>query len=129
MWQGVRVSGFRKPAGIRYPKAYADSGDLAAATPEKKQAQYLFNCAQRAHANYLENQPSLVAALLISGLYYPLVSAALGAGWTVSRVMYAIGYTRKDKTDGSGRLVGMGFWLFQLGLYGLSAWCGIKMLM
>lgn len=42
---------FRKAAGIKYPKACADSGDLSAADPEKKKAMYLFNCAQRAHGN------------------------------------------------------------------------------
>ena len=47
MWHGVRISSFRKNAGIGYPKAYADSGDLASADPETKKKMYLFNCAQR----------------------------------------------------------------------------------
>ncbi len=46
-WHAYRVPPFRRVSGMKYPKAYADSGDMAAAaTPEKKQAMYLFNCAQ-----------------------------------------------------------------------------------
>ena len=50
-WHGLRVSTFRKPAGMAYPKAMADSGDLSSASGEQKKAMYLFNCAQRAHGN------------------------------------------------------------------------------
>ena len=49
--------------------------------------------AQRSHANFTENQISFLGALLISGLRYPVASAVLGAGWAVSRVFYAIGYS------------------------------------
>lgn len=34
-----------------------------------------------------------LGALLISGLKYPIPSAGLGAGWVVSRIIYASGYT------------------------------------
>ena len=114
---------------MKYPKAYADSGDMANATPEKKHFMYLFNCAQRAHANYLENQPSVAIAALITGVQYPITTTVLGVGWMVNRVIYALGYTRADKTDGTGRLVGGGVWFFQLGLMGLTAWSGVKMVM
>lgn len=49
MWHGIRIGSFRKAAGIRYPQAYAEKKDMADATPEKKKAMYIFNCAQRAH--------------------------------------------------------------------------------
>lgn len=128
MWHSTRVGPFRKAAGIRYPQAYAESSDIASAKSEdQKHAMYLFNCAQRAHANYLENHASAALAILIAGLQYPLTSSVLGAGWAVSRLAYAIGYTRKDRTDGKGRLVGMTFMPFQLALFSLSAWVGIKM--
>lgn len=52
----------------------------------------------------------------------------MGAGWIASRIAYAVGYTRADKEDGKGRLIGAPFWLFQLGLYGLVAYSGVKML-
>lgn len=45
------------------------------------------------------------------------------------RIVYATGYTREDKSDGSGRLYGAPFWFAQLGLFGLTAWTGIKMLL
>ncbi|KAK4546579.1 hypothetical protein LTR36_001796 [Oleoguttula mirabilis] len=128
-WHGARIGSFRKAAGIGYPKAYADSSDLSTAEPEKKKAMYLFNCAQRAHSNYLENQPSFSIAMLVAGIQYPIATSVMGAGWLVSRVIYAVGYTREDKTKGEGRLYGAPFWLFQLGVFGLTAWTGIKMVL
>ena len=98
---------------------------MASATPEKKQAMQLLNCAQRSHANYDENHPSVAIAMLIAGLQYPMTTTALGVGWVICRILYAVGYT--SKPDGKGRLPGMPFALFQLGLFGLSAWSGIKM--
>ena len=130
MWHAARVGGYRKRAGIRYPKAYADSGDMAAAeNPEKKHEMYLLNCAQRSHANYLENQPSVAIAMLITGIQYPRTTTMLGVGWVLSRIAYGVGYTRRDKTDGSGRAIGLGFFIFQLGLFGLSTWASIKMVL
>lgn len=127
-WQGVQVGGFRKKAGIKYPKAYADSGDMSAASPEKKEAMNTFNCAQRAHGNFLENQPSFVVAMLVAGLRFPVSTALMGAGWIVSRVLFALGYTNKDKPDGSGRMIGAAFWLFQLGVFGLTSYTGVKLI-
>lgn len=152
-WHGVRVGSFRKAAGIGYPQPYADSAQMSAASPEKKKQMYLFNCAQRAHGkgtvdegrtafegwtaddcdvcpgNYLENHPPFVIAMLLTGLEYPVTSTVLGVGWSISRLAYALGYTRADKENGKGRLAGLTFWLFQLGAFGLAAWSGIKMAM
>ena len=99
---------------------------LSSATAEKKHALYLWNCAQRAHGNFLENHTPVVVALLISGLLYPVTSALLGVGWSVSRVAYAVGYTQTQRSDGKGRLIGAPMWLFQLGLFGLTAVVGYK---
>lgn len=129
MWHALRIGSFRKAAGIRYPQAYAESGDLAKAEGEKKQALYLFNCAQRSHGNFLEHHGTVAIAVLVAGLQYPIASSVMGVGWMLSRLAYAVGYTRKDKTDGKGRLVGSPFWLFQLGLYGLTAWSGVRLLL
>jgi glutathione S-transferase len=119
-WQGMRVGPFRKAAGIPYPNAYASPDQIAACTDEKKKsAMYLFNCAQRAHYNFLENYVATLPALLIAGLAYPIAAASTGALWLVFRYMYATGYTRADKTNGSGRLYGSGFWLAQFGLFGM----------
>jgi glutathione S-transferase len=76
---------FRRAAKVPYPKPYADSGDYSAADAETKKAQYLWNCAQRAHGNYLEAQPAVALSLLISGVQYPTTAATLGAVWTLGR--------------------------------------------
>lgn len=49
--------------------------------------------AQRAHANFIENQPTALGALLISGLHFPVAAAVLGATWSVGRTLYLYGYT------------------------------------
>ncbi|KAF2400790.1 membrane-associated proteins in eicosanoid and glutathione metabolism [Trichodelitschia bisporula] len=105
-WHAIRVGSFRKAAGVPYPNAYASAEQIATATPEKKQALYLFNCAQRSHGNLLENLHIFLPAMLLAGLKYPLPVAIAGGFWNVFRVLYAVGYTRKDKTNGSGRIVG-----------------------
>ncbi|KAK8202115.1 hypothetical protein M8818_005641 [Zalaria obscura] len=129
MWHGIRVGGFRKAAGVGYPCPYADSAQMSAADADKKHSMYLFNCAQRAHGNYLENQASFLAALLIAGLRYPVASSILGVGWMLGRVAYAVGYTAKDKDNGKGRLIGSHFWLCQLALFGMAATVGVKMIL
>lgn len=129
LWHGLRIGSFRKAAKIPYPKVYAESSDLAKATGDQKQAMYLFNCAQRAHGNFNENHPSVAIAILVAGLQYPVASSVMGLGWALSRVAYAVGYTRKDKEGGKGRLMGSPFWLFQLGLYSLTAWSGVRLLL
>lgn len=101
---------------------------MSAATPEQKKKMYLFNCAQRAHGNFLENHSMFIAALLVAGLRYPVTSSVMGVGWIVSRIAYAVGYTRADRDDGKGRLIGAPFWLFQLGLFGMVGWSGYQML-
>jgi glutathione S-transferase len=78
--------------------------------------------------NFLENAPFFTIALLIAGLQWPIASTVMGAGWLASRIAYAVGYTRADKDNGSGRLIGSGFWLFQLGLFGMVGSMGGRML-
>jgi len=97
-YQAYLVMKFRRASGIKYPNAYATLEQA-----EKDPKAFNFNCAQRAHGNFLETQPTVLGALLISGLRHPLVAAGLGAGWSASRVAYAVGYTSGDPR---GRLVG-----------------------
>lgn len=78
----VNTGKYRKAAKVVYPAAYAPSSRT---DPEA----HKFNCAQRAHANYIENQVQFVPALLISGLRFPVVSAALGTVWVLSRIQYS----------------------------------------
>jgi len=131
LWHGGRVVGFRKAAAVPYPNAYASAEAVAAAEPSRAKAMYVFNCAQRAHANFLENYPGLLASMLISGVAYPVTAASLGLVWTLSRVAYAVGYTDSEKEKGSGRYkyrIGGLFWICQLGLWGLTGKVGFDLL-
>ncbi|OTA03024.1 microsomal glutathione S transferase [Trichoderma parareesei] len=83
-----RTSKLRKASNIPYPNAYATHEQA-----KKDVNAYRFNCAQRAHANFIENQPSALGALLISGLHFPVAAAVLGATWSVGRTLYLYGYT------------------------------------
>ncbi|KAK4147106.1 uncharacterized protein C8A04DRAFT_9259 [Dichotomopilus funicola] len=95
---GFLTSSSRKAAGIKYPNSYA-----SAEQAEKDPRAFTFNCAQRAHNNFTENLTPFLGALLIAGLKYPTLAASLGGAWSVSRVLFAIGYTSKGP---SGRIVG-----------------------
>ncbi|MCJ1297411.1 hypothetical protein MMC08_000197 [Hypocenomyce scalaris] len=122
-WHGMKTTSYRKVAHVAYPTPYATEAE--AATSSEK---YLFNCAQRAHANYLENYPMFLTGMLISGLKYPVLSAGLGASWCVARVFYTLGYMRKDKEQGKGRMMGAWFWLPQMALGVTSGLVGWSML-
>lgn len=65
--------------------------------------------AQRAHANFTENHSSFLGALLISGLRYPVAAAAIGAVWSVARLLYALGYT--SEAGPQGRIVYVHFFV------------------
>ncbi|KAL0467046.1 hypothetical protein QR685DRAFT_533245 [Neurospora intermedia] len=80
----------RKAAGIKYPAAYAPQ-EVA----EKDPKAFAFNCAQRAHANFTENLTPAIGSMLIAGLKYPVLAGALGGLWSLTRVLYTIGYTKK----------------------------------
>ncbi|KAL8928822.1 MAG: hypothetical protein Q9208_001600 [Pyrenodesmia sp. 3 TL-2023] len=114
------TSRHRRLASIPYPNAYAPASE-AAASKDK----YLFNCAQRAHANFLEHQPQFLVSLLISGLKFPVFSAVMGVVWCAGRVVYARGYTDPGKTKGEGRMRGSFFYGGQVGLLLGSIWAGV----
>ena len=72
----------------------------------------------------------MLVGLMVGGLRYPVISAAIGAAWCVTRVGYTWGYCRADRENGSGRvrwvMVGS---LLELGLMGLSGFVGWKTVM
>ncbi|KAF5018047.1 hypothetical protein F66182_9997 [Fusarium sp. NRRL 66182] len=112
------TSSARKSSGIKYPVAYA-SNEVA----EKDALAYKFNCVQRSHANFTENHTSFLGALFISGLRFPVASAVLGAGWTLSRAVYAIGYASGGP---QGRMQGsIGSFLFDTSLKFMAAYTSI----
>lgn len=95
---------------------------VSAADADKKKEMHIFNCTQRAHANFLENQPSVIAAMLISGLQYPLTSASMGAVWIFGRIVYALGYASRNpkNVNGRHRMRGMFLLIPQFGVYIMS---------
>ncbi|CAO1603312.1 hypothetical protein XANCAGTX0491_006900 [Xanthoria calcicola] len=111
-WHLPHTSRHRGAAQVPYPNAYA-TADQA----KESKAHYLFNCAQRSHATFLEHQPQFLTTLLISGLKFPLFSSAMGVLWCVGRVVYARGYTDPTQVEGKGR--GTGSRMFYIGGLGL----------
>lgn len=68
---------------------------------------YRFNCAQRAHLNTLEQLPTVLTLLLVSGISYPRFAAAWGLVYVVARELYAQGYiARGPGSRMTGGLVG-----------------------
>jgi hypothetical protein len=109
----------RPRAKILYPQLYA-TPEQAAANP----AVFAYNCAQRAHANYVENLLPAIGSMLVAGLSYPTITGWLGVGWLGCRLVYFYNYTRVQ----SGTVVpekppmghAVSLWLFQYGLHALS---------
>ncbi|KAF9482960.1 membrane-associated proteins in eicosanoid and glutathione metabolism [Pholiota conissans] len=89
--QNLLVSKYRKRSGIAYPQMYADK-----AQAEESNEANLFNCAQRAHQNTLENIPIIYTATIVTALKYPVFAASTLGFWTLSRVSYTRGYMTGD---------------------------------
>jgi len=111
----------RKLAKVPYPGCYAPDSRT---DPEA----FKFNCAQRSHANFTENQPSMLASLLLAGLRFPVAAAAMGFGWSLGRYLYMTGYTRGD-AGGKGRYQGIFFQVFQFGLVLMAGYNGVMMVL
>lgn len=112
---GAIVSGLRKEAKVPYPHTYA-TVEQCKSNPKAEQ----FNCAQRAHANFLENASQTMLFTLVAGLKYPQLATGLGTLWFVTRSLYLYGYVYSGKPQGKGRYQGMLFWFVQGALWGLS---------
>jgi len=115
---------FRKAAKIPYPIAYASAEQQKASTEA-----YLFNCAQRAHANFTENHLSNLAPLLITGLRWPIPAAVLGFTWTLGRYVYMKGYCSLEAGEGGkGRYRGGFQYVGTVGLLGMLITMGVQMI-
>lgn len=120
MAHGMITGSKRKAAKCPYPNGYASAQEMKA-----NPAAYEFNCAQRAHTQFMENAPQTMMSMLVSGVVYPNATALLGAAWLVCRCLFLYGYVFGTKEKGAGRYLGSGFWLAQGGLWGLvgmTAW-------
>ena len=62
-WHAFRMGSFRKAAKMPFPNAYATADEA-----KESKERYLFNCAQRAHANWGEHWPGLLVGLAAGGL-------------------------------------------------------------
>ncbi|KAJ2912153.1 hypothetical protein MD484_g8260, partial [Candolleomyces efflorescens] len=107
--QSQVVSIKRKKAGIEYPQMYADKLQ----EKESKDA-LVFNCAQRAHQNTLENIPIVYVTTIVAGLQYPVYSASVCAFWVLSRILYTRGYISGDPK----KRVSVAYGLATVGLLG-----------
>ena len=86
----------RKKYGVAYPTLYA--------TGEGEDT-HMFNSAQRAHQNTLENLPIVNLMTIAGALTSPRLAALFGTTWVVGRFLYIHGYS----TGGpSGRRLGGG---------------------
>lgn len=60
----------------------------------------------------------------------PVISACVGTVWCASRVAYAVGYTRRDRDDGSGRRPGARvFFVMEMALMGMAGVSSYQMIM
>ncbi|KAJ5438233.1 uncharacterized protein N7458_009231 [Penicillium daleae] len=112
---GCITTGLRKAAKVPYPHCYATVEQCK----ENAKAEQ-FNCAQRAHSNFLENAPQTMLFTLVAGLKYPQLAAGISAAWVVLRALFLYGYIYSGKPQGKGRMLGGFFWLAQGALWGLS---------
>ncbi|CAG8061940.1 unnamed protein product [Penicillium nalgiovense] len=112
---GIITGTLRKEAKVPYPHSYA-SMELCKENAKAEQ----FNCAQRAHTNFLENSSQTMLFTLVAGLKYPEWAAGLGALWVFFRALFLYGYVYSGKPQGKGRMIGGFFWLVQGALWGLS---------
>ncbi|KAF9460122.1 hypothetical protein BDZ94DRAFT_947507 [Collybia nuda] len=89
--QNITVSRHRKRAGILYPQLYAEQAQV-----ENSRDALLFNCAQRAHQNTLENIPIIYVTTLLAGLKFPVFAASACGLWSLARITYTRGYITGD---------------------------------
>ena len=88
---------------------------------------FLFNNAQRAHYNFLEQLTPTLVWLLISIFYQPLAAAILGFVVVLGRIFYAVGYFKTPNLRSVGALlVDLGFLgLFVLSLVSIGNWMNV----
>ncbi|ORY87984.1 hypothetical protein BCR37DRAFT_375968 [Protomyces lactucae-debilis] len=105
VWHSMAAGGARKAAGIKYPQTFA--------TPEQEKASkeaLIFNCMQRAHANFNESLPIYLLLLAVASVRFPAYASAASAVWLVGRVMYTLGYRTGDpakRMQGSAQYIGL----------------------
>eukprot|EP01087_Luapelamoeba_hula_P003231 TRINITY_DN13028_c0_g1_i1.p1 TRINITY_DN13028_c0_g1~~TRINITY_DN13028_c0_g1_i1.p1 ORF type:complete len:187 (-),score=24.68 TRINITY_DN13028_c0_g1_i1:101-661(-) len=106
---------------------YPDMGSGLFAQKLPLQDWIKFNNHQRSHYNYIEGIATILVFLLVGGLFYPNLSAALGAVYVLGRLIYGIGYAISGSR---GRMAGVALVdislvvLFGLSVYGAFQFAG-----
>ncbi|KAI9202420.1 uncharacterized protein BJ171DRAFT_514012 [Polychytrium aggregatum] len=118
---GVSVGFQRRKHNIPYPDMgcgpYANKLELKDWTE--------FNNYQRAHYNYIESFGIVMTSLLVGGVFYPRLQAALGAAHLVGRILYTYGYQKSGpQSRYKGALL---FYPGFLGMVGVLFYSGAKL--
>ncbi|KIY70690.1 hypothetical protein CYLTODRAFT_451458 [Cylindrobasidium torrendii FP15055 ss-10] len=102
LFQEITVGHWRKISKIKYPQLYAEKAEMEA-NPDA----VTFNCAQRAHANTLENVPIILVGTLVTAMKYPIFAAVTCGLWSFSKFRYTRGYLKgADKRNSRGGILG-----------------------
>jgi glutathione S-transferase len=108
-----------------FPKSgYPDMGNGRFAATLSYADWYLFNNAQRAHYNLVENFAPALSLHILSGLFFPRVTAASGALWILCRHVWASNYVSKGPNGRYGGIAGLHI-LCLLGWFGASVYGGL----
>ncbi|KAK9768666.1 hypothetical protein K7432_000501 [Basidiobolus ranarum] len=119
---GGAVGAARKKYTIPYPDM--GNGRFAAKLTDEEWTE--FNNIQRTHQNYVEQISTAQSLVLLGGLYFPEISATLGAIYIFGRVLYTEGYKR---VGSKGRIYGViPIDLSLLGLVGVTLFGAAKTL-
>ncbi|ORY04808.1 hypothetical protein K493DRAFT_311201 [Basidiobolus meristosporus CBS 931.73] len=119
---GGAVAAARKKYNVPYP----DMGNGRLSTKLTDEEWTSFNNVQRTHQNYVEQISTAQSLVLLGGLYFPEVSATLGAIYILGRAIYTEGYKRVGPR---GRIYGViPIDLSLLGLVGVTLFGAAKTL-
>lgn len=112
VWGGFKVGAARKKYKVKYPNMYAIEGvvpkGISAADAD------MFNCAQRAHQNLLENYTAFLTTLAIASVnpdrafYAGIFGAVRLAGFIVYNSSYRSGDPAKRQQGAFGYLGALG---------------------
>eukprot|EP01016_Furgasonia_blochmanni_P017372 TRINITY_DN2018_c0_g2_i1.p1 TRINITY_DN2018_c0_g2~~TRINITY_DN2018_c0_g2_i1.p1 ORF type:complete len:179 (+),score=30.14 TRINITY_DN2018_c0_g2_i1:102-638(+) len=107
-------------------EGYPDMGNGRYSAKLSYREWWLFNNAQRAHLNFLEQLGIAVPAIILGGIYYPAQAVCLGSCYFVGRLLYSVGYMSEGGADSreAGAYIA-GFSL--LGNIGFAIATGVKM--
>ena len=82
---------------------YPDMGEGRYAERLSYKEWFNFGVAQRIHYHFMESLTSIVTWILIAGIRFPVQAISFGAGFSIARILFHIGYHIKGP---SGRYAG-----------------------